>query len=81
MLGYGAATGEMHICIRDETWKYHEIFFRKHLFRTSTSRYVRSNVSSIRICHVYGGNKWIIYTLAASPTFLKTHNVAILQFV
>ena len=43
-------------------------FLREHFFRTSTSRYVRSNVSFIllHICHVYDRqNKQIVYTLAA----------------
>ena len=71
MLGYGAATGDVHvyICVCDETWKYYDEIFREHSFRTSASRYVRSNFSFLLLClrRVYGcGNKWIVYTLAAS---------------
>ena len=43
---------------------------REHFFRTSTSRYVRSNIffhTVVCIHHVYGcGNRWIVYSLAES---------------
>ena len=57
-------------------------FFREKFFRTSTSRYVRSHVSLILLCiyHAYGfRNKWIVYTLTASPKeeSFKTQNILV----